>query len=112
MSPEESLAARRCVPCKTGTPPLTKPQYESLLARLDGWMVVDGHHLAREFRFDDFRQALAFVNRVGELAEAEDHHPDIRLAWGRVAIEIWTHSIGGLSENDFVLAAKIDRTPR
>jgi 4a-hydroxytetrahydrobiopterin dehydratase len=83
-----------------------------LLSQLDDWRVVGGHHLARDLRFTDFAQALAFVNRVGELSEAEGHHPDIHLGWGRVGLEIWTHSIGGLSESDFVLAAKIDRIPR
>jgi 4a-hydroxytetrahydrobiopterin dehydratase len=74
--------------------------------------VVEGHHLDREYRFHDFREALAFTNAVGEIAEAEGHHPDIHLAWGLVRITLWTHKIGGLSENDFVLAAKVDRLPR
>ena len=112
MSEEGKLAGRHCVPCKKGTPSLTKPQYEPLLSQLDDWRVVGGHHLSRDLQFKDFAQALAFVNRVGELAEAEGHHPDIHLGWGRVGLEIWTHSIGGLSESDFVLAAKIDRIPR
>jgi 4a-hydroxytetrahydrobiopterin dehydratase len=106
---EPTLADRHCVPCKKGTPALTKAQCGPLLSELQDWTVVSGHHLARELRFEDFAQALAFVNRVGEIAETEGHHPDIRLGWGRVGIEVWTHSIDGLSEADFVLAAKIDR---
>lgn len=106
------LAGRSCVPCKKGTPPLTSAEIEPLLAQLDDWRVIDGHHLERTIKFRDFASALAFVNDVGAIAEAEGHHPDIHLAWGRVRIEIWTHAIDGLSESDFVLAAKIDRVPR
>jgi 4a-hydroxytetrahydrobiopterin dehydratase len=103
------LASRRCVPCRGDTPRLEGEPLAELLAELGGgWRVVDGHHLEQEYRFPDFRRALAFVNRVGELAEAEQHHPDLHLAWGRVRVEIWTHAIDGLSESDFVLAAKID----
>jgi 4a-hydroxytetrahydrobiopterin dehydratase len=103
------LAARRCVPCRGGTPPLRGEALESLLAELGGgWRVVDEHHLEKEYRFPDFRSALAFTNRVGEVAEQEGHHPDLHLAWGRVRVEIWTHDTGGLTENDFVLAAKAD----
>jgi 4a-hydroxytetrahydrobiopterin dehydratase len=104
------LASRRCVPCKGGVPPLAGRPLEDLLARLGGgWRVVDGHHLAKEYRFKNFVDALAFTNRVGALAEEQQHHPDIHLAWGRVRIEIWTHKIDGLTESDFVLAAKADR---
>lgn len=103
------LADRRCVPCKGGVPPLTSAQWEPLLAQIPGWEVVDGHHLRRTFRFRDFAEALGFVNRVGAVAEAEGHHPDLHLAWGRVAVEIWTHKIDGLTESDFVMAAKVDR---
>ena len=106
----EELASRDCVPCKGGTPPLTRAQIEPLHRQLGGaWQVVDNHHLEKLYRFEDFRQALAFVNRVGELAEEQFHHPDIRLSWGRVVIEIWTHKINGLTESDFVFAAKADR---
>ena len=76
--------------------------------RLDGWTLVNEHHLEKEYRFKDFAEALAFVNRLGEAAEAEGHHPDIFLAWGRVSVTLWTHSIGGLSEKDFTLAARAD----
>jgi 4a-hydroxytetrahydrobiopterin dehydratase len=103
------LASRKCVPCKQGTSPLTAAEYSPLLAQLDDWRVVDEHHLSKSYEFKNFKEALAFVNRVGDVAEAEGHHPDIYLAWGRARIEIWTHSINGLSESDFVLAAKADR---
>ena len=103
------LAARRCVPCRGDTPPLRGESLEKLLAELGGgWRVVDEHHLEKEYRFPDFRSALAFVNRLGALAEQEFHHPDIHLAWGRVRLEVWTHKIRGLTESDFVLAAKAD----
>lgn len=76
------------------------------------WRVVKGHHLEKEFKFKDFKQALAFTNRVGALAEEQGHHPDIHLAWGKVRVTIWTHAIDGLTENDFVLAAKIEGIKR
>ncbi len=104
-----SLADKECVPCKGGIPPLKGPDIQNLLKQLEGWEVVEEHHLKKIYKFPNFVTALAFVNRVGELAETIGHHPDISLAWGRVGIEIWTHKINGLSESDFVLAAKIDR---
>ena len=104
------LAAQSCVPCRGGVPPLAANELERLLDLLgDEWGVINEHHLRREFSFPDFVSALGFTNSVGDLAEAEGHHPDIYLAWGRVAIEIWTHKIDGLTESDFVLAAKIER---
>ena len=104
------LAARQCEPCKGGTPSLTHDEIEPLQAQLDpDWRVVDDHHLERVFKFKNFREALAYVNRVGEMAEEQFHHPDIALAWGKVAIEVWTHKIKGLHEADFVFAAKCDR---
>jgi 4a-hydroxytetrahydrobiopterin dehydratase len=104
------LASRRCEPCRAGTPPLTGEQIRPLAAELHpDWRVVAGHHLERLFVFDDFAAALAFTNRIGELAEEQGHHPDLHLAWGKVRIEIWTHRIDGLSEADFVFAAKCDR---
>jgi len=105
----EELAQKSCVPCKGDVPPLRGEELERLSAQLPQWEVVEGHHLRRDYRFPDFASALAFVNRVGEVAEAEGHHPDIRFTWGRVAIEIFTHSIDGLTESDFVLAAKLER---
>ena len=103
------LAARQCVPCRGGVPPLEGDQLQEMMDQLGGgWNVVESHHLEKLFRFDDFRQALAFTNRVGELAEEQDHHPDIHLSWGRVRVTIWTHKIDGLTESDFVFAAKVD----
>ena len=107
------LASKRCVPCQGGVPPLAGAELDRLLDELDrergGWRVVDGHHLEKEFRFKDFREALAFVNRVGEVAEEEGHHPDLHLTWGKVTMTTWTHKIDGLTESDFILAAKADR---
>jgi 4a-hydroxytetrahydrobiopterin dehydratase len=103
------LAAKECVPCKGGVPPLKGRDLADLQRRLgNGWQVVQEHHLEKEFSFKNFREALAFTNQVGELAEKVNHHPDIYLAWGKVKITIWTHKIDGLTESDFVLAAKID----
>jgi len=103
------LAARQCVPCKGGTPPLRGAGIEPLARQVPEWKVVDEHHLEREFRFKDFRGALEFTKLVGELAEEQGHHPDVLLSWGRARVTLWTHKIGGLSESDFILAAKIDR---
>ena len=102
------LAERDCVPCKGGVPPLTAAEIAALLPQIPGWEPVANHHLKKAFKFKDFAQALAFTNRVGTMAEAQWHHPDIHLAWGLVAIEIWTHKIDGLTESDFVFAAKCD----
>jgi 4a-hydroxytetrahydrobiopterin dehydratase len=105
-----TLANEQCVPCRGGVPPLAGEELAALLRELsNGWRVVDGHHLEKEYTFPDFAEALAFTNRVGALAEEQGHHPDIYLAWGKVRITIWTHKIDGLSRGDFVLAAKIDR---
>jgi 4a-hydroxytetrahydrobiopterin dehydratase len=90
-------------------PPLSTGEIAVLAAQLRDWEVVAGRHLKKPFKFRDFRSALEFVNRVGELAEAEGHHPDITLGWGKAEITLWTHAAGGLTENDFILAAKIDR---
>jgi 4a-hydroxytetrahydrobiopterin dehydratase len=103
------LAERRCVPCKGGVPPLTPEQAAPLLAQLDGWEIVDHHHLRKTYRLRDFAQALALVNRIAAIAEEQHHHPDLGLAWGRVDVMIWTHKIDGLTESDFILAAKCDR---
>jgi 4a-hydroxytetrahydrobiopterin dehydratase len=103
------LAARQCVPCRGGVPPLAGEELDTFYAELgDTWELVESHHLEKLFSFDDFRQALDFTNKVGELAEEQDHHPDIHLAWGRVKVTIWTHKIDGLTESDFVFAAKVD----
>ncbi len=103
------LAAKACVPCRGGVPPLKGEELASLEKQVHGWKVMEGHHLAKTLQFPDFREALKFVNQVGALAEEQGHHPDIFLAWGRVEITIWTHKINGLTESDFILAAKIDR---
>lgn len=103
------LAARSCVPCRGGVPPLDREEIAPLEEQLPGWRVVDDHHLEREFSFPDFRSALDFVDRVGEEAERQGHHPDLYLSWGEVGVKIWTHKIDGLTESDFILAARIDR---
>jgi 4a-hydroxytetrahydrobiopterin dehydratase len=103
------LAEKHCVPCRGGVPPLGADQISSLLDILgNGWQAVDEHHLEKEYGFDDFAQALAFTNRIGAVAEEEGHHPDIYLSWGKVGLKIWTHKIDGLTESDFILAAKAD----
>jgi len=104
-----SLAEKNCVPCKGGTPPLKGKATEDLQREVPEWIVVNEHHLRRTFKFPDFVSALAFVNKVGEVAEKEGHHPDILLSWGKAEITTWTHSVDGLTESDFILAAKIDR---
>ena len=103
------LSDKNCVPCKGGVPALTAGQISEIKMEVPFWSVVDNHHLERTFRFPDFVTALALVNRIGSLAEEQGHHPDIVLAWGKVAVTIWTHAVNGLTESDFVLAAKIDR---
>jgi 4a-hydroxytetrahydrobiopterin dehydratase len=103
------LASRSCVPCRGGVPPLRGEAIAKLTAELPGWNVAGEHHLERTFVFPDFKTALAFVNRIGELAEREGHHPDLSLSWGQVGVEIFTHKINGLTESDFILAAKISR---
>jgi 4a-hydroxytetrahydrobiopterin dehydratase len=103
------LADRSCVPCRRGTPPLRGEALRALAAQVPAWRVVDEHHLERRIDLPDFASALQLVNAIGAIAEAEHHHPDLELAWGRVVARIWTHTIGGLCEADFVLAAKIDR---
>lgn len=102
------LASRACVPCRGGVPPLKGEEISNLLGELNGWSVVSEHHLTKAYKLGDFKEALAFVNRVGGLAEEQGHHPDICFGWGKVEITIWTHKIDGLTESDFILAAKID----
>ncbi len=104
------LAAQECIPCKGGIPPLEGKELQELQEKLgNNWKVIDEHHLEKKFTFNDFREALDFTNKVGELAEQQGHHPDIHLTWGAVTISMWTHKIDGLTESDFILAAKIDR---
>ena len=102
------LADRRCIPCKGGVPPLTAEQIAPWLAQLTGWQVVDNRYLEKEYAFKNFAQALALVNRIGAIAEEQNHHPDMFLAWGKVEVSIWTHKINGLTESDFIFAAKCD----
>jgi 4a-hydroxytetrahydrobiopterin dehydratase len=103
------LASKKCVPCRGGVPALKGDELASLHKQVEGWEVVEEHHIKKTFMFPDFQQALAFVNKVGELAEEQGHHPDIYLAWGKVEVTTWTHAIDGLTESDFILAAKTDR---
>ncbi len=103
------LASRTCVPCRGGVPALKGKELEELKRKLPEWEVVNEHHLHKTFTFPDFVKALGFVNRVGELAEQQGHHPDIFLAWGKAEITIWTHKVDGLTESDFILGAKIDQ---
>jgi 4a-hydroxytetrahydrobiopterin dehydratase len=103
------LASKTCVPCRGGVPPLKGQELKKLHEQIPNWQVSNEHHLTREFKFPDFRTALEFVNKVGELAEEQGHHPDILLKWGSVGITLWTHKIDGLTESDFIMAAKIDK---
>ncbi len=106
---ECNLAEKECVPCRGGVPPLKGTELQKLAGQLPSWKVIDEHHLSREYAFPNFVTALAFVNKIGELAEKIGHHPDIYLTWGKVKVEIWTHKINGLTESDFILAAKIEK---
>ena len=102
------LANRNCVPCRGDTPPLKGEELDGLRRQVPDWEVVEEHHLRRAFKFKNFREALGFVNRVGELAEEQGHHPDISFGWGYAEVTVFTHKIDGLTESDFVLAAKVD----
>ncbi len=104
-----SLTEKHCIPCRGGVPPLKGEQLQDLAGQVSGWNVVDEHHLTKSYKFPDFKKALDFVNRAGAIAEEEGHHPDLALAWGRVDVKTWTHKIDGLTESDFILAAKIDQ---
>jgi 4a-hydroxytetrahydrobiopterin dehydratase len=103
------LAERQCIPCRGGVPALEGEDLRTLATQVSDWQVMDEHHLQKSYRFSDFRATLDFVNRIGELAEAQGHHPDICFGWGKAEISIWTHKINGLTESDFILAAKIDK---
>ncbi len=105
---DERLTQKTCVPCQGEISALVISEAEELLVQTPGWQLKEkGHHLHKRYEFNDFLGSLSFVNKLGKLAEAEGHHPDIELGWGRVKIIIWTHKIDGLSESDFILAAKI-----
>jgi 4a-hydroxytetrahydrobiopterin dehydratase len=106
------LAERHCVACKPGTPPLPGPDVEALLGRLTGWTVEEagGHQqLSKTYKFKGFIPAVDFVNRIAPIAESEGHHPDLLVGYGSVTVKLWTHAAGGLTENDFILAARIDQ---
>lgn len=103
------LARKQCIPCEAGVAPLSRSEAERLLAQLRGWDLADEKRIHKTFKFRDFRGAMAFINRMAEVAEAEGHHPDFCVHYRLVNVTIWTHAIGGLSENDFILAAKIDQ---
>ncbi len=102
------LASKACVPCKGDTPPLKGEEIEGFRRQVPEWEVVEEHHLRRRLRFKNFREALDFVNRVGELAEEQGHHPDVGFGWGYAEVTVWTHKIDGLTDSDFVFAAKVD----
>ena len=107
-----ALADKTCVPCRGGTAPLKGKELAAIHQQhteFAHWNVVNEHHIVRNYKFPDFRSALAFVNKVGNVAEEQGHHPDILLGWGKVEITTWTHAVDGLTESDFILAAKIDR---
>jgi 4a-hydroxytetrahydrobiopterin dehydratase len=106
------LANRTCIPCRGGILPLKGKELAEIyrqLAEFARWKVIDEHHITRSFTFPDFKQALDFVNRVGSVAEEQGHHPDILLTWGKVEVTLWTHKVDGLTESDFIMAAKIDQ---
>jgi 4a-hydroxytetrahydrobiopterin dehydratase len=105
----ETLASQTCVPCRGGVPPLKGKELQEILRQVPQWKAVNEHHITRVFTFPDFKQALDFVNRVGEVAETQGHHPDILLTWGKAEITMWTHKIEGLTRSDLIMAAKIDQ---
>ena len=109
MADDCVLADKTCVPCRGGVPPLSADEVARLLAQVDGWEAPGNHHITKSYKLPDFALALAFVNRIGALAEEQGHHPDVYLAWGKVRVDLWTHKIDGLTESDFILAAKFDR---
>ncbi len=105
------LTKKHCVPCGGGMPPLTNDREDELIKQIEGWMLLrDGTHMIqRRFKFADFKKAMEFVNKVANLAETEGHHPDIKIVYSKVTIDLFTHTVGGLSENDFIVASKINK---
>jgi len=104
------LIQKKCIPCEVGGSALTLDQAQTLMAQIPEWtLTADGKQITRSFTFKDFAEALNFTNEIGAIAEEEGHHPDLTVAWGKVGVTLWTHAVGGLSENDFILAAKIDQ---
>ncbi len=102
------LSEKKCVPCEGGTPPLTEKEIAGYLPDIPGWEVVENKRIKKEFKFQDFKEAMAFVNKIAAIAEEQGHHPDIYIFYNLARLELWTHAVGGLSENDFIMAAKID----
>jgi 4a-hydroxytetrahydrobiopterin dehydratase len=108
-TPNDELARKKCIPCKDGATPIKGAPLKALNNKLgSAWRIVNNHHLEREFKFKDFKKALAFTNKVGKLAEKIQHHPDIYLAWGKVKLTLFTHKIDGLAESDFIFAARVN----
>lgn len=106
---DSPLSKKRCIPCEAGIPPLVPEEVRRLLAKLaPGWGLVEAKKLRKTFKFSDFKSAMSFANTIAQIAETQGHHPDIIISWGKAVVELTTHAIGGLSENDFILAAKID----
>ncbi len=103
------LASKKCVACEGGTPPLSETESRKFLSETLSWEIVENKKIKREFKFKDFKEAMAFVNKIAVIAEEEGHHPDIHVFYNKVLIELWTHAVGGLSENDFIMAAKINQ---
>ncbi len=107
---KQSLAQKSCVPCQGGIPPLTRDEFTPMLSEINpAWQVIDDKKLRREFEFPSFVDSIAFINKVAEVAETEGHHPDIQIHYKKVILELWTFTIRGLFDNDFILAAKIDQ---
>ena len=103
------LEGKKCIPCEGGVPPLSEKESNNLLDKInDGWQLIDNHHIERTWKFSDFQKALNFVNMAGVICEEENHHADFEIGWGRAKALIWTHKIDGLTESDFILAAKLD----
>lgn len=105
----EDLRKKKCVPCTAEMTALKGKELEPLYLQLgEGWQIIEEHHLTKTFAFKTFKQALVFANAVGQIADEENHHPDLYVSWGKLVVKIWTHHIDGLSESDFILAAKIE----
>ncbi len=104
-----SLTEKKCIPCSGGTPQLTASERESLKKQISGWEIEDEKKLVKSFSFKDFNEPMKLANKIWDVAENEGHHPDLFVAWGQLKVEIWTHAVGGLTESDFILAAKIDQ---
>ena len=102
------LTKKKCIPCEAGTPPLNGEEIKKLLKEIPSWTLKDGH-LYKKFKFKDFLEAMKFINKIAQIAESEGHHPDFCVHYNKVDVELWTHAINGLSENDFIVAAKIDK---